>query len=81
MRAVDRPNYPRADKRGTYGCTHCGNYARLEIGMKLKCSLCLYVKPMVPVAVEGDQQGSDTPNPPESTRETDTYSDSSGSSH
>lgn len=73
MRCQDRDNYPCAHKRGTYGCLHCGNYARLQIGAKLKCSLCRCVTPMVPVAVVDDPPENGTQGRLESSQEMDTY--------
>lgn len=77
MRVSDRPDYPRAKVAGTYGCCHCGNYARLTVGVKLKCSLCRSAAPLVIVASAADQRGSDTPVLPVSTPEMGTGSGSS----
>lgn len=81
MKVRDNPSFPTAPHDGTYGCCRCGTYHRLKAGAKLACSYCRSAAPLIIVAVVDDQPKSDTPNPPVSNRGTDTYSDSSESSH
>jgi hypothetical protein len=49
MRQRDKPNFPRADRDGLYGCCRCGTYARVSSGALLACGACKSPNPMVRV--------------------------------
>ena len=71
MRVSDRPNYPTAPRDSTYGCRHCGTYARRKQGDKLECRACRSALPLIDAVDAACSLASDTPGQRKSTPATD----------